>query len=97
MGKEIEISIVLPCLNEEKAIGMCLDSINKVIIENKLDAEIIVVDNGSTDKTVKIAKRYGCKVGYALAVGKARKLGFDMSRGVYIFFIEASCFFREEK
>ena len=46
MGKETEISIVLPCLNEEKAIGMCLDSINKVIIENKLDAEIIVVDNG---------------------------------------------------
>ena len=54
--KTPEISVVLPCLNEEKAIGFCIDKIKQAIKENKLNAEIIIVDNGSTDNSCKIVK-----------------------------------------
>ncbi len=50
----IAISIVLPCHNEEKALNKCLLSIRDVIEKNSLSAEIIVVDNQSTDSSRKI-------------------------------------------
>lgn len=51
-----EISIILPCLNEELALPSCLDEIERVIQMHNLDAEIIIVDNGSTDMTVSVAE-----------------------------------------
>jgi glycosyltransferase involved in cell wall biosynthesis len=55
---EIDLSIVLPCLNEEEAIESCLDSIRKVINNYPLSTEVIVVDNDSTDKSASIIKEY---------------------------------------
>lgn len=52
----MEISVVLATFNEEKNLGDCLESVRG------LADEIIVVDGGSTDKTVAIAKQYGAKV-----------------------------------
>ena len=50
------ISIVIPALNEEKLLPDCLNSLKK---QNwKGDFEIIVVDNGSTDNTVSVAKAF---------------------------------------
>ncbi|MGZ3602443.1 MAG: glycosyltransferase family 2 protein, partial [Ktedonobacterales bacterium] len=46
-----EISIVLPCLNEEKAIGACIDTIASIIATRGLNAEILVVDNASVDRS----------------------------------------------
>jgi glycosyltransferase involved in cell wall biosynthesis len=51
------ISIVMPCFNEEKSLGFCIDEIKKVSKENNLNPEIIVVDNASTDKSLQIAKQ----------------------------------------
>jgi len=91
-----EISIVLPCLNEEKAIGMCLDSINKVIIENKLDAEAIVVDNGSTDRSREIVKEKQAKSKAIRLIeekekgyGSAYLRGFREAKGSYIFMADS--------
>lgn len=58
MKSESKISIIIPCLNEEKAIGVCLDKTLKTVSLNNLNAEIIVVDNGSTDASVSIVKDY---------------------------------------
>lgn len=72
------ISVVIPTLNEEEGIGPLLQKIPK-----DLDCEVIVVDNGSTDKTVEIAKRYGARVihekkrGY----GSAYKAGLSSAQG----------------
>ena len=58
MERQPKISIIIPCLNEEKAIGICLDHILSVIKTNNFDSEIIVVDNGSNDQSVNIIKMY---------------------------------------
>ena len=52
--KEPEISVVLPCRNEEKAIAYCLNQINEVIQTNNLDVEIIVSDSSSVKRKSKI-------------------------------------------
>ena len=72
----MKISIVIRCFNEEKHIGRLLKGIME---QDHEDVEIIVVDSGSTDDTVKIAKQYPVKLvpirpqdfsfGYALNVG----------------------------
>jgi len=91
MIKEPKISIILPCLNEEKAIGACLDNIEDIVRKNKLNAEVIVVDNGSTDDSVSIAKGKKVKLiketerGYGAAYLK----GFSAAKGEYIFMADS--------
>lgn len=89
--KRPELSIILPCLNEEKAIGFCLDEIKQVIRENNLNAEIIVVDNGSTDNSRNIVKEKGADLVYEQkkGYGAAYLKGFESARGRYIFMADA--------
>ncbi len=54
--KALTLSIVIPCYNEEKYIGSCLDSIAN---QNTPPDEVIVVDNNCIDKTIEIARKYG--------------------------------------
>ena len=71
------ISVVIPAYNEEKYIDKCLESLkNQTFPKEKF--EIIVVDNGSTDKTVKIAKKYGVRVVYE----KRRGIAYARQRGL---------------
>jgi glycosyltransferase involved in cell wall biosynthesis len=86
-----EISIVLPCLNEAEAIGGCIDAIRATIAAQGLDAEILVVDNASTDDSARIARAHGARVvtqpvrGY----GNAYQKGFAEARGRYIVMADA--------
>ncbi len=57
-----EITILIPCLNEEKTIKICLKKANQIIRQENLDAEVLVIDNGCEDNSIKIAKEYGAKV-----------------------------------
>lgn len=85
-----EISIILPCQNEEQALSFCLKEIKEVIKKNKLSAEIIVSDS-STDKSPKIAKKHKVilikhdKDGYGAAYLEA----FKKTKGKYIFMADA--------
>lgn len=65
------LSIVIPVLNEEQNIKACIESAKRL---NPI--EIIVVDGGSTDRTVEIAKREG-----ALVINSLRGRGIQMNRG----------------
>lgn len=62
MEKNIELTILIPALDEEKTIGIVIEKANKFIETNKINAEILVVNNGSTDKTKEIAKQNGARV-----------------------------------
>lgn len=54
------ISVVIPAINEEKFLPECLESIRNQDYKGRY--EIVVVDNGSTDSTVRIAKRFGARI-----------------------------------
>ncbi|MCX6562530.1 MAG: glycosyltransferase family 2 protein [Candidatus Aminicenantes bacterium] len=87
----VEISVVLPCLNEEAAIGNCLKKIKDVFARENLAGEIIVADNGSTDRSREIAHSEGARVvtepdkGY----GAACRRGLRETSGTYIVLADA--------
>jgi len=71
------LSVVIPTFNEEKLLPGCLDSIKNQQYQGKVN--VIISDNGSTDNTLKIAKKYHCHIittSKNKNIGSARKLGF---------------------
>lgn len=81
------ISIIIPTLNEEKNISRVIDSLKKAV---PLNSEIIIVDSGSTDRTLEIARGKNVK-SYQLAVkgkGRAMKLGAEKAKGKILVFID---------
>ncbi|MGO9451723.1 MAG: glycosyltransferase [Candidatus Binataceae bacterium] len=60
--ERIELSVVIPCLNEADTIAGCVNKARQAIREHGIVAEIIVADNGSTDESADIAKRMDVRV-----------------------------------
>ena len=58
----LELSIVMPCLNEAETLGRCIQSAQGAIDAQHLNAEIIVADNGSTDGSQVLARELGARV-----------------------------------
>jgi len=86
-----KVSIVIPTKNNEDTIERCLSSIQK--LEFNGDLEVIIVDGHSTDETVGIARKYGCKVVFENkgTISYARNLGVKLARGEFIAFTDADC------
>jgi glycosyltransferase involved in cell wall biosynthesis len=57
-GKPLDLTIVIPCLNEESNIGGTLDAVTGALKEVSYTYEILVIDDGSTDGTAKVAEQY---------------------------------------
>ena len=57
-----EISIVIPCLNEEDTLGLCLSKLNTVAEEENFSIEVIVADNGSQDNSIEIASKFRARI-----------------------------------
>ncbi len=86
--RNLLISIIIPARNEERNISRLIESINNQTYKN---IETIVVDDGSTDKTVSIAKKMKAKVfsrGH-LERSAQRNYGAEKSRGKYLVFLDA--------
>jgi len=79
----VEISVVMPCLNEEDSVGRCVHQAQEGIAATGLTGEVVVVDNGSTDRSADAAAAAGARVvsepvrGY----GRAYLRGFAAARG----------------
>ena len=82
----LTVSVVLPCLNEEAAIGACLQKILDTFSRAQLDGEIVVCDNGSTDRSVAIAESMGVRVVHQpeRGYGNAYLQGFASAKGTYL-------------
>ena len=82
------ISVIVPALNEEKYLAYCLESFAN---QSYGDYEVIVVDGGSSDKTVEVAKEFADKViiDSKRPVGAARNAGARIARGDVLAFIDA--------
>jgi len=82
----VELSVVLPCLNEAATLEVCIQKAKAAIERDALSAEILVADNGSTDGSREIARRAGATVvevptrGY----GSALLAGIAAARGKYV-------------
>lgn len=80
------LTILMPCLNEEKTLGECILNAKLFLKTSNIKGEILIVDNGSIDNSVKIAKENGARViiykkkGY----GNAIKAGIKDAKGDYI-------------
>ena len=86
-----EVSLVLPCLNEEAAVGQCVEHALSVMREAGLDGCVIVVDNGSTDRSVEVARNAGAIVIYQSqpGYGAALRSGFEYSQATYCVMADA--------
>lgn len=80
------VSVVMPCLNEEEAIGDCIRKIRRTFVDAGLKGEIVVCDNGSTDSSVDIAEALGANVVHEpmRGYGNAYRTGFANARGKYL-------------
>ena len=89
VSRKPSISIVIPVLNEEKRLVACLDSIG---YQTELPDEVLVVDNGSTDRSVSVAKSFGFVTVLnepRSGVVYARNRGFDAAKSNIIARIDA--------
>lgn len=88
---EIELSIVLPCLNEEKTVGNCVARAMSFLKTSKVKGEVIVADNGSTDKSIEVAEKNGARVVRVSEKGYGNALmgGFEAAKGKYIIMADA--------
>lgn len=83
---EVEVSVVMPCLNEAETLGICIGKAQNTLRDLGISAEIIVADNGSTDGSREIAERMGARLvpvtlkGY----GSALQGGISAARGKFI-------------
>lgn len=86
-----ELSVVLPCLNEELTIGICVKKAVDFLKKYKIDGEVIVADNGSTDHSTEIAKKQGARVVHIeqKGYGSALRGGFETAKGKYIIMADA--------
>jgi glycosyltransferase involved in cell wall biosynthesis len=80
------LSIIIPTKNEEEYLPILLSQIKK---QNFFDYEIIVADAGSQDKTVEIAKSFGCKVVKGGLPAKGRNEGAKVAKGEIFLFMDA--------
>lgn len=84
--RELELTILMPCLNEEKSLAFCIKECQNCIKKNNISAEILIADNGSSDNSGKIARKLGVRVvqipkeGY----GNAVRGGIGAARGRYV-------------
>ena len=82
----VEVSVVIPCLNEANSVALCIDKALAVFREIGINGEVVVADNGSTDGSIEIAQQHGARVvrvsekGY----GNALRAGIEAADGVFI-------------
>ncbi len=87
---ENTISVIIPCMNEEKTIGKCIQKARAALKKEGLDGEIIVSDN-STDRSREIAQQMGAKVVIPMnrGYGNAYMEGVRYAKGKFLLFADA--------
>jgi glycosyltransferase involved in cell wall biosynthesis len=87
----VAVSAVIPCLNEELTIGLCIDKAMRSFADLGVHGEVVVADNGSADRSVEIALGHGARVVHesSKGYGAAMRKGITESRGQIIVMADA--------
>lgn len=86
MSDSIELTIVMPCLNEAETLAVCIDKARGFLGRSGIVGEVLIADNGSTDGSPAIATAHGARVvtvaekGY----GSALRAGIGAARGRFV-------------
>jgi hypothetical protein len=82
----IEVSVVLPCLNERETVGICVAKAVAALKSAGVQGEVLVADNGSTDGSIELAKSAGARVVHVAqrGYGNALRGGIQAARGIYV-------------
>lgn len=92
MVRQLEISVIIPTYNSAVYVK---NAIHSVIQQSESRCEIIVVDDGSSDETIRVLKHYQTEVNFQLITqpnsgpGSARNQGMKVAKGRYICFLDA--------
>jgi glycosyltransferase involved in cell wall biosynthesis len=83
---DLEVSVVMPCLNEADTLSICIAKAQRALEEHGVRGEIVVADNGSTDGSQDIARTMGARVIQvdARGYGNALKGGIAAARGKFV-------------
>ncbi len=83
---ELELTIVMPCLNEADTVGICVRKAQSAIQQMGIHAEVVIADNGSTDGSQAIASKHGARIVPVAAKGYGNALmgGIAAAKGKYI-------------
>jgi glycosyltransferase involved in cell wall biosynthesis len=84
--EQLEVSVVIPCLNEEKTLPACIAIAKNAMREAGIAGEVVVSDNGSTDQSVKIATENGARVVHASRKGYGNAIicGMRAAQGTFL-------------
>lgn len=84
--ERLELSVVIPCLNEEKTLGATIEKAQRAIIALGLLGEVVVSDNGSTDGSIALAESLGARVVHApkRGYGVAVRYGMAQAHGRWL-------------
>ena len=88
---ELTVTVILPCLNEEETVATCVASAIAAMKGANLTGEVVVADNGSTDKSAALARAAGARVVDApkRGYGNAYLAGFAAAKGKYLVLADA--------
>ena len=86
-----QIDIIIPCLNESEYLSKTLQALTKLTKNLSCKVNIILMDNGSTDNSLEIAKNFNIKskIKKNIPIGKLRNLGVSYMRGDILVFLDA--------
>jgi glycosyltransferase involved in cell wall biosynthesis len=90
-ARAVAVSAVIPCLNEEETLAICIQKAFRSFLELGVEGEVVVADNGSTDRSVEIAQMLGARVVHERRKGYGSALlrGICESRGEIIVMADA--------
>lgn len=84
--KAIELSVVMPCLNEAETLAVCIEKALRALRDGNISGEVIIADNGSTDGSQAIAEKLGARVAPVTEKGYGNALmgGINAARGRFV-------------
>ena len=88
---DVRVTAVMPCLNEERTLGLCIEKAQRAFRDLGIAGEVVVADNGSTDRSVEIAGALGARVVHEprKGYGAALTAGIKAARGEIVVMADA--------
>lgn len=82
----MELTILMPCLNEAETLAVCIEKAHSFIKQNNIVGEVVIADNGSTDGSIEIAESLGVRVVHVpmRGYGAALQKGIEEAKGEFV-------------